>query len=89
MCRTYLVFGIVTARTAMGTLPPASLAEPVCVQPPHVSHPNNAYGYSIHDSDLYSWCKYALTLSNLEEAKAKVKIVHSTRISKGLHPTTF
>jgi hypothetical protein len=48
---------MVTARIIIGTLPPASLAEPVCVHPPHISHPNNTYGYSIHDNDLYGWCK--------------------------------
>jgi hypothetical protein len=57
MYRTYLVFEMVTVRIIIGTLPPASLAEPVCIHPPHISHPNNAYRYSIHDNDLYGWCK--------------------------------
>ena len=67
-----------TARIAIGTLPPASFAEPVCVHPPHVSHPNNAYGYSIHDDDCMVGAKYAFGLSNSGKAKAKVKVKEPT-----------
>jgi hypothetical protein len=69
MFRTYLVFGIATAEIAMGALPPASLTESFCVHPPHVSHPNDAYGYPIHCNDLYGWCKVCFHVVKSRETK--------------------
>jgi hypothetical protein len=78
-----------TARIAIGTLPPASFAEPVCVHPPHVSHPNNAYGYSIHDDDLYGWCKICFRVVKLGESESESEKNSFNADWRGLHPTTF